>query len=56
MINYSDQQIIKRDKKLPGLRILFDSGLLEARLQNIFPEVEIVKIQPKYVRYKKGVN
>lgn len=51
-----DTQLIKRDRKFPGLRILLNPKLFANVLRKAEPETQWGEVKVQHVRYERGVN
>lgn len=56
MLSSYDEQIVRRDAHVPGLRLLFDPSAFLATLQGRCPDLRATRAQPWYVRYKPGTS
>lgn len=52
----SNRDIIRRDRDLPGLRLLLEPGALAEALKQYLPDVALGSAVVTYLRYKPGVN
>ena len=51
-----DEQLIKRNRKFPGLRILLNPNLFKDVLQRVDPEIEWGEVTPQKVSFEQGDN
>lgn len=56
MDTLDDAQLIKRNHKFPGLRILLNPDLFAKVLRQVAPETKWGKVKAQYVRYEKNVG
>ncbi len=56
MLSQPDRNLVQRDKSIPGLKTLLDSELLLKRLRLSLPKADLRAVQPRYIRYKPGMN
>jgi hypothetical protein len=52
----ADADLVARDERLPGLRLLLDPAALGEALQRVRPGLRINSVTYHYVRYKPGTN
>lgn len=56
MLSPSDAELVRRDRKIPGLPVLFDAEAFVRLLQTHLPDAQIETARIAYVRYKPGTN
>ena len=56
MLSQPDINLVQRDKAIPGLETLLDPELFVKRLRISLPNADIRAAQPRYIRYKPGMN
>lgn len=56
MLSPHDEELVNRDRSIPGLRTLLDPEALAEALKQALPGIEIGAVRPAYVRYKPGMN
>ena len=56
MLLPDDEFLIQRDRALPGLRLLFDTGMMFEALRGHLPHARLDGVRLGYVRYKPGTS
>lgn len=56
MLSALDADLVGRDRRLPGLRVVLDTDALGAAVHQAFPAAGVTGVSPAYARYKPGVS
>jgi aminoglycoside phosphotransferase (APT) family kinase protein len=56
MLPAADAEIVQRDEDVPALSIVLDPVAFGEALQTAYPAVNVQRVEPRYVRYKRGTS
>ena len=54
MLSQADAELVRHDPAIPGLRLLLDPVAFARKVKELWPQLRLEKIEPRWLRYEAG--
>ena len=54
MLSQADAELVRHDPTIPGLRLLLDPVAFARKVKELWPQLQLEKIEPQWLRYEAG--